>query len=226
MDMLDNSTNPPLTYAYVWLINQTFNVRFAKKYYLKKSLCAADSTSTGAPKTPRETQPTYSKSTTTHSKSTTGPVSSSTSTRNVITTDTHPTQAPALNTSTTPTSHQVPKGTAASLNKDEGGSSVGLVVGVVIAVTLPVAAVLVVIVKRRNMARACFNNAATTNTSGQPFTGLSSAVDNQQQVEYVNIANNEMHIHTGNNMESNTYEKLNTNKGVDNYLSLQEINGV
>ncbi|WAR28695.1 hypothetical protein MAR_014399 [Mya arenaria] len=187
---------PPLTYAYMEQINQTLNVRFAKEGDLRKSLCAG------------------------------GPPSGVTSTNAVITTDTHPTQAPALNTSTMLISHTVPEATAASLDKDKGGSFIGIVVGVVIAVTILIAAVLAVIVKRRYMARACFKNAATATPSGQPSTGVSTDVDNQQQVEYVNTANNEMHINTGNNMESNTYEKLNTTKGVDKYLSLQEINAV
>ncbi|WAR28756.1 hypothetical protein MAR_014460, partial [Mya arenaria] len=38
----DNSINPPLTYAYVEKINQTFFIRFAQEGDLRKSLCAGD----------------------------------------------------------------------------------------------------------------------------------------------------------------------------------------
>ncbi|XP_052783242.1 uncharacterized protein LOC128219471 [Mya arenaria] len=41
-EMLDNSINPPLTYAYVEKINQTFFIRFAQEGDLRKSLCAGD----------------------------------------------------------------------------------------------------------------------------------------------------------------------------------------
>ncbi|XP_052784141.1 uncharacterized protein LOC128219967 isoform X2 [Mya arenaria] len=192
-DMLDDSSYPPLTYAYVEQINQTFYVRFAKECYLRKSLCAG------------------------------GPTSGVTSTNAVIITDIHPTQAPILNTSTTPTSHPVPEGTPASLDKEEGGSSTEIVIGVVIAVTLLAVVVLAVLIKRRYISRACFNNAATAKSSGQPSTGLTTPVDNQKRVEYVNTAYNEMHRNTRNNKAAMTYEKLNMTKGLDNYLSLQEI---
>ncbi|XP_052783842.1 uncharacterized protein LOC128219821 [Mya arenaria] len=72
-DMLDKSTNPPLTYAYVELINQTFYVRYADEGESRKSLCAGDSTSAGPMITTRETQSSYSESATTPTKkSTTG----------------------------------------------------------------------------------------------------------------------------------------------------------
>ncbi|WAR28707.1 hypothetical protein MAR_014411, partial [Mya arenaria] len=78
----------------------------------------------------------------------------------------------------------------------------------------------------RYMHKACLNNATTVKSSGQPSAGVSTDVDNQQRVEYVNTANNDMHRNTENNPEAITYEKLNMTKGVDNYLSLQEINAV
>ncbi|XP_052783229.1 uncharacterized protein LOC128219458 [Mya arenaria] len=218
-DMLGNSTYPPWTYAYVEKMNQTVYVRFEGDSKRKrKSLCAGDDTSAGPPTTPRETQPTYSKSTTTLAKTITEPLSSTTYGNTAYT---HPTRVSTLNT--TPISHPVPEGTPASLDRDKGGSSTAIVVGVVIAVTLVIAAVLVVLIKRRYMARACFNNASTANTPGQPSTGVSTAVDKHQRVEYVNTANNEGHRNTA---EGNTYEKLNMTKGVDNYISLQEINAV
>ncbi|XP_052783835.1 uncharacterized protein LOC128219818 isoform X2 [Mya arenaria] len=43
-DVLDNSTNPPLTYAYVKKINQTAYVKFAYKGESRKSLCEGGST--------------------------------------------------------------------------------------------------------------------------------------------------------------------------------------
>ncbi|WAR28709.1 hypothetical protein MAR_014413 [Mya arenaria] len=117
----------------------------------------------------------------------------------------------------TPISHPVPEGTTESVVKEEGGSSTVIVVGVEVVVTLFVVGVLAVLIKRRYMTRACSNNAAT----GKPSTEVSTAADNQQRVEYVNTANNEVHSNS-----LNTYEKLNMTKGVDNYLSLQEINAV
>ncbi|XP_052783249.1 uncharacterized protein LOC128219479 [Mya arenaria] len=137
------------------------------------------------------------------------------------TTYTDQTQAPTLRT--TPISLPVPEETTSSLDKDEG-SSTGIVVGVIIAVTLLVVGVLAVMIKRRYMLRACFNNAATEKTTRQQATGVSTTVDHQQRVEYVNTANNEMHINAGKSIESNNYEKLNRTTGVDNYLSIQEIN--
>ncbi|WAR28785.1 hypothetical protein MAR_014489 [Mya arenaria] len=138
------------------------------------------------------------------------------------TTYTDQTQAPTFNT--TPISLPVPEETTETLDKDEGGSSTGIVVGVVIAVTLLVVGVLAVMIKKRGMLRACFKNTATAKSSGQPDTGVSTSVENQQRVEYVNTVNNEMDKNTGKSIKGNAYEKLNITTGVDNYLSIEEIN--
>ncbi|XP_052783838.1 uncharacterized protein LOC128219819 isoform X2 [Mya arenaria] len=191
-DMLGNSTNPPLTYAYVEKMNQTFYVRFANKGDLKKSLCAEG------------TLPSTAYGNTTY---------------------TDQTQAPTFNT--TPISLPVPEETTeSSIDKDEGGSSTDIVVGVVIAVTLLVVGVLAVMIKRRGMLRACFKNTATAKSSGLPDTAVSTSLDNQQRVEYVNTANNGMDKNTGKSIKGNTYEKLNMTTGVDNYLSIEKINAV
>ncbi|WAR28788.1 hypothetical protein MAR_014492 [Mya arenaria] len=79
-------------------------------------------------------------------------------------------------------------------------------------------------IKRRGMLRACFKNTATAKSSGQPDTGVSTSVENQQRVEYVNTVNNEMDKNTGKSIKGNAYEKLNITTGVDNYLSIEEIN--
>ncbi|XP_052783839.1 uncharacterized protein LOC128219819 isoform X3 [Mya arenaria] len=187
-----NSTNPPLTYAYVEKMNQTFYVRFANKGDLKKSLCAEG------------TLPSTAYGNTTY---------------------TDQTQAPTFNT--TPISLPVPEETTeSSIDKDEGGSSTDIVVGVVIAVTLLVVGVLAVMIKRRGMLRACFKNTATAKSSGLPDTAVSTSLDNQQRVEYVNTANNGMDKNTGKSIKGNTYEKLNMTTGVDNYLSIEKINAV
>ncbi|XP_052783831.1 uncharacterized protein LOC128219817 isoform X2 [Mya arenaria] len=126
-DKLDNSTNPPLTYAYVEKKNQTVYVRFANECESKKSLCTG------------------------------GRTSHVTSTNNVKTTDTHSTRAPALNTCTT-ISHPVHEGTAASPDKDEGGSSSGLLVGlsVSLVVLIIVTVIVLVFLKRRGLLTKCY----------------------------------------------------------------------
>ncbi|XP_052815104.1 uncharacterized protein LOC128242101 isoform X2 [Mya arenaria] len=63
---LDNSTNPPVTYAYVVRINQTTYVRFANKNDSKKGLCTSvsDDTMEIPSMTARDIQTTLSESTT------------------------------------------------------------------------------------------------------------------------------------------------------------------
>ncbi|XP_052784745.1 uncharacterized protein LOC128220407 isoform X2 [Mya arenaria] len=154
-DMLDNSTNQPRTYAYVEKINQTFYVRFANESDFRKSLCVGDGTSAVPTITTRETQSSFSESTTTPAKS---PTSSVTSTNHVITTDIHSTQAPTLDTSTTPTSHTVPKGTAASIDKDEAGSTAGLAAGLSVSLVVLIIVTVIVLVffKRRGLLTKCY----------------------------------------------------------------------
>ncbi|XP_052784988.1 uncharacterized protein LOC128220579 isoform X2 [Mya arenaria] len=155
-DMLDDSSYPPLTYAYVEKINRTVYVIFEGDSKTKrKSLCVGDGTSAGPTTTSQETQPTSSESTTAPPK---GPTSGVTSTRKVITTDTQPTQTPVLNASATPTSHQVPEGTAAPLEKDEGGSTAGLAAGlsVSLVVIIIVTVIVMVFLKRRGLLTKCF----------------------------------------------------------------------
>ncbi|XP_052784139.1 uncharacterized protein LOC128219966 [Mya arenaria] len=153
-NMLDYSTDPPLTYAYVEKINQAFVVSFEGGSREKKnSLCAGDgTTSTGPTITTGDTQSSYSESTTT-----TGPASSVTSTRDDKTTYTHSTQTPVLNASTTPISHQVPEGTAASLDKDEGGSTAGVTAGVSVFLVLLIIITISVLIfmKRRGLLTKC-----------------------------------------------------------------------
>ncbi|XP_052782798.1 uncharacterized protein LOC128219027 isoform X2 [Mya arenaria] len=157
-DMHDISTYPPLTYAYVEKINQTFYVRFANEVDTKKSLCAGDGPSAGPTMTTRATQSSFSESTTTLAKSTIGPTSHVTSSHNVITTDIHSTQAPTLDTSTTPTSHTVPEGTTASLDKERGGSTAGLAAGlsVSLVVLIIVPVIVLVVLKRRGLLTKCY----------------------------------------------------------------------
>ncbi|WAR28789.1 hypothetical protein MAR_014493 [Mya arenaria] len=86
-----------------------------------------------------------------------GRTSHVTSTNNVKTTDTHSTRAPALNTCTT-ISHPVHEGTAASPDKDEGGSSSGLLVGlsVSLVVLIIVTVIVLVFLKRRGLLTKCY----------------------------------------------------------------------
>ncbi|XP_052784611.1 uncharacterized protein LOC128220301 isoform X2 [Mya arenaria] len=153
----DNGTYPPLTSAYVELINQTFYVNFANKNDMRKSLCTGDGTSTGPPTTSQETQPTSSELNTAPAKSTTGPTSHMTPTNNVITTDTHSTEAPVLNASTMPISHPVPEGTAASIDKDEEGSTAGAAAGVSVSLVLLIIVTIIVLIfmKRRGLLTKC-----------------------------------------------------------------------
>ncbi|WAR29846.1 hypothetical protein MAR_003414 [Mya arenaria] len=72
---------------------------------------------------------------------------------------------------------------------------------------------------KRGMLWTCFKNAVIEKTTAE----VSTAVANQQRVEYVNTTSDGMHRNTGDTRDAQTYEKLNMTSSSDNYLSLQEI---
>ncbi|WAR29872.1 hypothetical protein MAR_003440, partial [Mya arenaria] len=71
----------------------------------------------------------------------------------------------------------------------------------------------------RGMLRTCFKNTVIEKTTAE----VSTAVANQQRVEYVNTTSDGMHRNTKDTRDAQTYEKLNMTTSSDNYLSIQEI---
>ncbi|XP_052785568.1 uncharacterized protein LOC128221150 isoform X1 [Mya arenaria] len=180
-DKLDNSTNPPVTYAYVEQTNQTVYVRFANAGQSRKSLCTEDGTTATPSTTIRETQPTYSESTTapvkpttvsvgpsetnsittqgkqpTYSEPTTTPVKSTTGPTSRVTSIIPLTSSGSDKTSDTPPTIKSTTTTVSSPvqeGKDQGGSTAGLAAG--LSISFPLIFVVMVIVllflKRRGL---------------------------------------------------------------------------
>ncbi|XP_052785373.1 uncharacterized protein LOC128221017 isoform X1 [Mya arenaria] len=230
--MLDNRTNSPVTYAYVEQINKTLNVRFANEGESRKSLCAGgkDGTSQLPATTTRESQPTYSVSTTTQvtiSKGGTSRISTITTREtesSYLRSTTTQVKSRKDDTSATPSiSAETQLSTFSTSITTEVESAKGpstlIAVGVSIAVIHLVAVVLAVMIWRKGMLRTCFKNTVIEKTTAE----VSTAVANQQRVEYVNTTSDGMHRNTKDTRDAQTYEKLNMTTSSDNYLSIQEI---
>ncbi|XP_052785374.1 uncharacterized protein LOC128221017 isoform X2 [Mya arenaria] len=215
--MLDNRTNSPVTYAYVEQINKTLNVRFANEGESRKSLCAGgkDGTSQLPATTTRESQPTYSVSTTTQVTISKG------GTSRISTITTRETESSYLRSTTTQVKSRKDDTSATPSISAETQlrPSTLIAVGVSIAVIHLVAVVLAVMIWRKGMLRTCFKNTVIEKTTAE----VSTAVANQQRVEYVNTTSDGMHRNTKDTRDAQTYEKLNMTTSSDNYLSIQEI---
>ncbi|WAR29838.1 hypothetical protein MAR_003406 [Mya arenaria] len=103
------------------------------------------------------------------------------------------------------------------------GPSTLITVGGSIAVILLVAVVLAVVIWKRGMLRTCFKNAVIEKTTRQPTAEVSTTVDNQQRVEYVNTASDGMNRNTGDSRDAQTYEKLNMTSSSDNIFQSKRL---